>query len=113
MIEFLTLHNLMGLAIGISTFFIIGVFHPIVVKAEYHLGTGCWWIFLVCGIIFVILSVTVSSLFISTLAGVIAFSCFWSVLEIFEQTKRVSKGWFPSNPKRMKREDKDPSNESI
>jgi peptide methionine sulfoxide reductase MsrA len=35
--------------------------------------------------------------------GVIAFSCFWSILEIFEQAKRVAKGWFPANPKRAKK----------
>jgi hypothetical protein len=103
MIEFLTLHNLMGLTIGISTFFIIGLFHPIVIKAEYYLGTKCWWMFLALGIIFVILSVMVRNLFLSTITGVIAFSCFWSVLEIFEQTKRVKKGWFPANPKRIKK----------
>ncbi|MDY4513971.1 MAG: DUF4491 family protein, partial [Paludibacteraceae bacterium] len=37
---------------------------------------------------------------LSTLLGVIAFSCFWSILELFEQRKRVEKGWFPKNPKK-------------
>ena len=32
MIEFLTTHHLLGLIIGISTFLVIGIFHPIVVK---------------------------------------------------------------------------------
>ncbi|MBQ5864199.1 MAG: DUF4491 family protein, partial [Bacteroidales bacterium] len=27
-------------------------------------------------------------------------SSFWSILEVFEQKKRVEKGWFPKNPKR-------------
>ena len=36
-----------GLIIGISTFLIIGLFHPVVVKAEYYWGTRCWWIFLI------------------------------------------------------------------
>lgn len=34
------------------------------------------------------------------LLGVTAFSSFWTILEIFEQEKRVEKGWFPRNPKR-------------
>jgi hypothetical protein len=106
MIKFLTTHNLIGLTIGIATFLVIGLFHPIVIKAEYYLGTKCWWIFLALGIIFVVLSVMVSDLLLSTIMGVIAFSCFWSVFEIFEQVKRVRKGWFPANPKRVKKEDK-------
>ena len=34
-----------GILIGICTFLIIGLFHPVVVKAEYYWGTRCWWIF--------------------------------------------------------------------
>ena len=35
-----------GIIIGISTFLIIGLFHPVVIKAEYYWGTRCWWVFL-------------------------------------------------------------------
>ena len=103
MIEFLTTNNLMGLAIGIATFLVIGLFHPIVIKAEYYFGTKCWWIFLFLGLAFVALSLILKDIFLSTIMGVIAFSCFWSILEIFQQTKRVEKGWFPANPKRDKK----------
>ena len=48
--EFIETYNLTGLIIGICTFLIIGLFHPVVVKAEYYWGTKCWWIFLVLGI---------------------------------------------------------------
>ena len=48
--EFLNEYHLSGLFIGICTFLIIGLFHPVVVKAEYYWGTKCWWIFLVLGI---------------------------------------------------------------
>ena len=34
--EFLTQHNLTGLAIGLGTFLIIGIFHPFVIKGEYY-----------------------------------------------------------------------------
>lgn len=92
--------NFIGLIIGVAAFLMIGMFHPIVIKAEYHFGTRCWWAFLIVG-----LAATAASLFTdhyiwSTLLGVFAFSCFWSILEIFEQQKRVEKGWFPANPKR-------------
>jgi hypothetical protein len=106
MIEFLTTHNLMGLTIGITTFVVIGLFHPIVIKAEYYLGTKCWWMFLVLGAFFAALSLIIKEIFLSTVMGVVAFSCFWSILEIFEQTRRVGKGWFPANPKRVKKENK-------
>ena len=39
--EFLMQYHLLGLVIGIATFLIIGLFHPVVVKAEYYWGTGC------------------------------------------------------------------------
>jgi hypothetical protein len=36
-----------GVIIAVSTFLIIGLFHPIVIKVEYHTGTRYWWVFLV------------------------------------------------------------------
>lgn len=92
--------NYTGLIIGAATFLCIGVFHPIVIKAEYYLGTVCWWMFLVVGIGCVAGSLFVVSTLLSTILGVVAFSSFWSILELFKQKKRVEKGWFPKNPKR-------------
>ena len=40
-----------GIIIAISTFLIIGLFHPLVIKVEYHTGTRYWWVFLVIGIL--------------------------------------------------------------
>ncbi len=98
--EFLEKYHLLGLIIGISTFLIIGVFHPIVIKCEYYFGTRCWWWFLVLGIVCVLLSVLTADVLLSTLLGVIAFSSFWTIKEIFDQQERVHKGWFPRNPRR-------------
>lgn len=98
--DFLTEYHLSGLVIGISTFLIIGFFHPVVVKAEYYWGTGCWWIFLVLGILGVVASVLLDNILLSSLCGVFAFSSFWTIKEVFEQEERVKKGWFPKNPKR-------------
>jgi len=89
-----------GLGIGLATFLIIGLFHPVVIKAEYYWGTKCWWIFLVLGTIGVIASLFVENVFISALLGVFSFSSFWTIKEVFEQEERVKKGWFPRNPKR-------------
>ena len=91
-----------GILIGICTFLIIGLFYPIVVKAEYYLGTRCWWIFLLLGIAGLIGSVLVSQILLSTLLGVFLFFSFWTIKEVFEQRECVLKGWFPMNPKRKK-----------
>ena len=48
--NYLNDHHLTGLLIGLATFLVIGLFHPLVIKAEYHLGTRCWWMFLALGI---------------------------------------------------------------
>ncbi len=98
--EVLSQHHLAGLFIGICTFLIIGLFHPIVIKAEYYWGVRCWWIFLILGIAGIVASLSVDNILISSLLGVFAFSSFWTIKEIFEQEKRVKKGWFPKNPKR-------------
>ncbi|MBP7941330.1 MAG: DUF4491 family protein, partial [Phocaeicola sp.] len=60
--EWLNEYHLGGIAIGICTFLIIGLFHPIVVKAEYYWGTRCWWIFLVLGIAGIIGTVLISDI---------------------------------------------------
>lgn len=98
--EFIDSHNLTGLLIGICTFLIIGIFHPVVIKCEYYLGTRCWWIFLLLGLAGAGAALYVSNVLWSSLLGVFAFSSFWTILEIFEQKGRVKKGWFPMNPKR-------------
>lgn len=94
--------NFTGLIIGVAAFLMIGVFHPIVIKAEYHFGTKCWWAFLLTGLCGSAASLLTSHYILSTLLGVFAFSCFWSILEVFQQKKRVERGWFPANPKRKR-----------
>ncbi len=81
-------------------FLIIGVFHPIVIKMEYYWGKRSWWILLLAGILFCVWSVFASNQTVAAILGATAFSCFWSIHELFEQEQRVLKGWFPMNPKR-------------
>lgn len=98
--DFLQEYNLQGLLIGLGTFFIIGLFHPLVIKGEYYFGVKCWLAFLAAGIGCTILSVYIKESTLSILLGVTAFSSFWSIFEVFAQRERVRKGWFPKNPKR-------------
>lgn len=100
MMEWIKALHFDGIIIGICTFLIIGMFHPIVIKAEYYWGTRCWWIFLLLGIAGIALSLLTNDILTSSLLGVFSFSSFWSIKEIFEQRERVLKGWFPMNPKR-------------
>ncbi len=92
--------NFSGIIIGIATFLVIGLFHPLVIKAEYYIGVKSWWLFLLLGIVSAVASLLVVNLTLSILLGVVAFSSFWSIGEVFEQKKRVEKGWFPANPKK-------------
>lgn len=92
--------NFTGLIISAATFLSIGAFHPLVIKAKYYLGVGCWWMFLLLGLACIAVSLIVSGVLVSTLFGVIGFSSLWSILELFKQKERVAKGWFPRNPKR-------------
>ncbi len=96
----LSVLNWQGLAIGASTFLIIGIFHPLVIKGEYYLGLKVNYLFALFGIIASILALMTESTFLSAIFAVVAFSSFWSIWEVFEQKERVRKGWFPANPKR-------------
>ena len=90
--------NYSGLIIALITFLVIGLFHPIVIKGEYYFGTRCWWVFALSGVVFIAASLLVEDNMLSPILGVVGCSCLWSILEIFEQKKRVEKGWFPMNP---------------
>ena len=90
--------NFNGIIIGLATFLIIGLFHPIVIKVEYYFGTRVWWAFLVTGVALIALSMMAQSIILSTILGVTAFSSFWSILELIHQRERVKKGWFPKGP---------------
>lgn len=89
-----------GVIIAFCTFLIIGIFHPVVIKVEYHWGTKPWWIFLIVGIASISGALFIADELVSSLLGVFGASSLWSIGEIFEQRQRVKKGWFPMNPKR-------------
>ncbi|MBQ0056850.1 MAG: DUF4491 family protein [Bacteroidales bacterium] len=89
-----------GIIIAVATFFIIGVFHPIVIKSEYYWGVRCWPVFALAGVALLAASLFIDDVLMAAIIGVTGCSALWSILEIFEQRERVRKGWFPKNPKR-------------
>ena len=95
MIQLIETYNLTGIVIGLMTFLMIGIFHPLVIKGEYYFGVKCWWVFLLMGAGGVIATLLLSNVIVSSVCGVFAFSSFWSIGELFQQRKRVEKGWFP------------------
>lgn len=102
MTDFISEWHLEGLLIGLFTFLIIGLFHPLVIKGEYYFGRPVKWAFLAGGIVFLAATLWLGrhSITLSALCGVTAFSCFWSIKEIDEQVERVRQGRFPKNPRR-------------
>lgn len=92
--------NFSGIIVGAATFLIIGICHPIVIKLEYYYGKRSWWVLLLAGLAFTAVSIFMKNIVVATILGAAAFSCFWGILEIFQQEERVLKGWFPENPAR-------------
>jgi hypothetical protein len=89
-----------GLVIGLISFLIIGIFHPIVIKGEYYFGIKIWPIFLILGITSCGISIMLGDIIFRSIFGIIGFTLLWSIGELFHQKERVKKGWFPKNPKR-------------
>ena len=92
--------NMTGLVIGVATFLLIGIFHVVVIKAEYFFGKNIWPAFAFVGAATLFCSLLLENTVLSSLTAVFGITCLWSIKELFEQEERVKKGWFPKNPKR-------------
>jgi len=89
-----------GITIAVMTFLTIGIWHPIVIKTEYHWGTRPWIAYLFVGVCCCVAALFVANIYLSSFLGVFGASALWGIGELFEQKKRVERGWFPMNPKR-------------
>lgn len=89
-----------GIIIAVISFLAIGIFHPIVIKAQYYFSDRIWPVFLAVGLLFLAASLFAADTVLSAALGTVGCSCLWSIGELKEQTKRVEKGWFPDNPHR-------------
>ncbi len=92
-----------GIIIGAVAFLLIGLFHPVVIKCEYHCGSGIWPVFLIAGLVCCTASIFVENLLLGATLAILGFTLLWSILELKHQAERVKKGWFPANPKRKNR----------
>lgn len=98
--DFFSELNILGFLVGLGSFFLTGIFHPIVKYVEYHYGKQSWPVFFFTGLILAFASGFFKHTLLTVFAGVVAFALFWCTLEIFKQHKRVIKGQAKANPKR-------------
>lgn len=85
-----------GLLTGLATFVIIAAFHPLVVQAEYLFSQKAGILFLFAGGLILFFSFQVESPLFSAVLGVLAFTCFWSIKEIYDLSFQKRK----SSPKK-------------
>lgn len=92
--------NSSGIVIGLASFVIIGIFHPVVIKCEYYFTSKVWPAFLVLGLVCCVASLLIEDDIFSGIVGVFGFASLWSIHELRRQSERVARGWFPRNPSR-------------
>ena len=80
-----------GIIIAVSTFLIIGLFRPIVIKTEYYTGTRYWWVFLVLGLATIAAAFLIEDILLSAIHGVLGASSLWSIGELFEPKQRCER----------------------
>jgi hypothetical protein len=90
--------NFFGVIIGAASFMLVGIFHPVVIKTEYHFGIKPWPLFLIAGLAAIAGSLFCPNDILAAVLAVLGFTLLWSIHELFAQKTRVEKGWFPGNP---------------
>ncbi len=90
-----------GVILGLATIGIFELSHKLVIWGEYYWGRKVWWAFLIVGLLSLLGGLLLPYVLYSAILAVWGFCCLWGIGEVFLQTRRVAKGWFPKNPKRM------------
>ena len=91
--------NFEPVIMGVASFIIIGVFHPIVIKAEYYFSYRIWPVFAIVGTALLVLTLFMHGI-LAFIVSFLGITCLWCIIELFHQKRRVEKGWFPKNPNR-------------
>ena len=93
--------NYFGITLGVCVYLVIAVWHFLVIKGEYYLGkTVCTVLFVVLAVLCIVLSLLVRSPFLSAVIAIFGFSALWGIREVFQQERRVQRGWFPKRDKK-------------
>ena len=93
--------NAFGIILGIATLIIIGLGFIWVIRGERYLGLLWWPYFLGLGIVLVVASLFIPSIWASALLGVFGGSLIWGSTEFKEQTIRTELGWYPFREKKI------------
>lgn len=94
--------NYFGLALGITTLFIIGLGFVWVIRGERFFGLLWWPYILGFGLLLVLGSLFIHEDWVSGLIGVTGASLIWGSTEFKEQAIRAELGWFPFNGNKFK-----------
>lgn len=81
--------NFTGIVIAAATFVTIGLWHPLVIKVEYHWGTRPWVVFLVVGVACIVAALFIENMIVSAAVGVFGASALWGIGELMKQKRRV------------------------
>jgi hypothetical protein len=92
--------NTSGILIAVVAILGIGFGHVWVRRMEYHFGKESWPVSLLLGLVLVAASFFPSSDFLSALLAIPGAIFLYAVKELFEQERRVLKGFAPRNPAR-------------
>jgi hypothetical protein len=93
--------NLFGPTIGILTLFVIGLGFIWVIRGERYFGY-LWWPYVIgVGILFIVVSLFVSNIWVSALLGIFGASLVWGSTELKEQAVRGELGWYPFNARKI------------
>lgn len=89
-----------GLVLAVTTVATIGFGHVAVVKINYRYGTKPAPCFFGLGLVFLFLSLWMSSNLASAVLGIVGLTTLWDGLELHRQEERIRRGHAPTNPDR-------------
>ena len=93
--------NVTGLTLGIATLLIIGLGFVWVIRGERYFGF-LWWPYVMgSGVLLVVVSLLVSSVWVSALLGAFGASLVWGSTELKEQAVRAEIGWYPFHARKI------------
>ena len=93
--------NFIGLTLGIATLLIIGLGFVWVIRGERYFGF-LWWPYVMgFGVLLVVASLLVSSVWVSALLGAFGASLIWGSTELKEQAVRAEIGWYPFHARKI------------
>jgi hypothetical protein len=94
--------NLFGVFVGIIALFIIGLGFPLVIQGERRFGYLWWPYMLGIGILIILVSLFITSDWLSAVIGTLGATFVWGSTELKEQAVRAELGWYPFNANKIK-----------